>query len=267
MAELHDEQEVTLEEGEEFQTFEEPEEVIQEEDEPEAVEEQPEPEDDVPEKYRGKSAKEIIQMHQEAEKLVGRQSSEVGELRKLIDNYILNQSQPSKAQEEEDDIDFFTDPDKAVQRAIERHPKIKQAEELSLNMYQQQARAALQSKHPDFNQILGSAEFGQWVAASPVRVELFKRADANYDVDAANELLSTWKERQQIVNKTKEVEEKEIKRQRKVAATGGGKGGGEGKSRKIYRRADIINLQIKDPDRYMQLQDDILKAYAEGRVK
>ena len=39
----------------------------------------PEPQEpDIPDKYKGKTAEELVQMHQEAEKLLGRQSSEVG---------------------------------------------------------------------------------------------------------------------------------------------------------------------------------------------
>ena len=34
-------------------------------------------------------------MHQEAEKLLGRQSSEVGELRKVVDDYISSQTPPT----------------------------------------------------------------------------------------------------------------------------------------------------------------------------
>ena len=37
-------------------------------------------EDDIPDKYKGKSTAEIVRMHQEAEKLLGKQSGEVGEL-------------------------------------------------------------------------------------------------------------------------------------------------------------------------------------------
>ena len=36
---------------------------------------------------------------------------------------------------------------------------------------------------------------------------------------------------------------------------------------KVYRRADIIKLMKTDPERYNALSDEILKAYAEGRVK
>ena len=45
----------------------------------------------VPDKYNGKSLEDVVRMHQEAEKLLGRQSSEVGDLRKVVDSYINTQ--------------------------------------------------------------------------------------------------------------------------------------------------------------------------------
>ena len=78
----------------------------------EEVEQPQEP--NLPDKYQGKSLEEVVQMHQEAEKLLGRQSSEVGELRKVVDDYISTQTQPIAPQQQhvepEDDIDYFTDP-------------------------------------------------------------------------------------------------------------------------------------------------------------
>jgi len=56
------------------------------------VQTQEQVDDSVPEKYRGKSAKEIAQMHMEAEKLIGRQGSEVGELRRVVDDFIKTQA-------------------------------------------------------------------------------------------------------------------------------------------------------------------------------
>ena len=52
-------------------------------------------EEELPEKYRGKSAKEIAEMHQQAEKLIGKQGSEVGELRKVVDDFISTQTSKS----------------------------------------------------------------------------------------------------------------------------------------------------------------------------
>ena len=68
----------------------------------------PEPQEPspIPEKYQNKSAEELVQMHQEAEKLLGRQSSEVGELRKVVDNYIQTQLTPEQqAPQEVEEID------------------------------------------------------------------------------------------------------------------------------------------------------------------
>ncbi len=94
--------------------------------------EQPQEKLTVPEKYQNKSLEEVVQMHQEAEKLLGRQSSEVGELRKVVDDYISNQTTAPPAPQQqhvepEDDIDYFTDPQGAVNRAIENHPSVKEA--------------------------------------------------------------------------------------------------------------------------------------------
>ena len=83
--------------------------------------EQPQDQPTIPEKYQSKSLEEVVQMHQEAEKLLGRQSSEVGELRKVVDDYITSQPQqtaPQQYVEPEEDIDYFTDPQAAVNRAI-----------------------------------------------------------------------------------------------------------------------------------------------------
>ena len=91
-------------------------------------EEQPQ-EPNVPEKYQGKSVEELVQMHQELEKFSGKQSTEVGELRKVVDSYIQtelsNQQAPQEQQQEDDEVDFFVDPQTAVNRAIDNHPKIK----------------------------------------------------------------------------------------------------------------------------------------------
>ena len=80
-----------------------------------------EPQQALPDKYQGKSTAEIVQMHQEAEKLLGRQSSEVGELRKVVDTYIQGQTQldqGNQAQAEVEEIDFFSEPEKAIQQQI-----------------------------------------------------------------------------------------------------------------------------------------------------
>ena len=232
--------------------------------------EQPQEEPSLPEKYQGKSLEEVVQMHQEAEKLLGRQSSEVGELRKVVDDYIASQTQSAPQPqyvEPEDDIDYFTDPQGAVNRAIENHPKIREAQEYSQQYKQQAALATLSNKHPDMQEILGDPKFAEWIKASKIRTQLFVQADQEYNADAADELFSLWKERKTVTQQTAQVEKQARKQQLKAANTGNARGSGEGARKKVYRRADIIKLMRTDPDRYTALADEIMAAYAEGRVK
>lgn len=232
----------------------------------------PQEEDDIPEKYRGKSAKEIARMHQEAEKALGRQGSEVGELRRVVDDFIKAQTVTHKQQQNapdtvEDEVDFFADPEKAVSRAIANHPKIKEAEAVTAQMKLAEASARLNAAHPDAQVVSQDPEFQDWIAKSRVRQELFARADRNFDFDAADELLSTWKERKSVIESSKAIGQAERKQAVKAASTGSAKSAGESGSKKTYRRSDIIDLMVRDPERYAALSDEIMAAYAQGRVK
>ena len=233
----------------------------------EAAQEETSEEEGLPERYRNKDIKDIIQMHQEAEKLIGKQGNEVGELRRIVDEFIKSQTVSKQQAPQEDEIDFFADPDKYVQSAIEKHPKVQQAEMLAAQMKKAEALANLKTAHPDFQEVVTSADFQEWVGGSKVRKEMFRRADAQYDFDSAHELISTWKERQQLVSSTKKIEEVGRKQAIKTASTGSAKGTGEVSSKKVYRRQDIIELMARDRDRYEALQPEIMAAYAEGRVR
>jgi hypothetical protein len=243
------------------------EEVNQIQEEPQ-VEETPQEQEEIPEKYQGKSTAEIVRMHQEAEKLLGRQSSEVGELRSVVDNYIQTQLDTTPAtQEPEEDIDFFSDPDKAVERAIKNHPSIKAAEAQTQQYKQQTAQSQLQQRHPDMQEILQDGKFVDWIKGSKIRTQLFAQADTQYDYEAADELFTLWKERQQVVDQTVANEKASRKTAVKKASAGNAKGSGEAASRKVYRRSDIIKLMQTDPERYLSLSDEIMQAYQEGRVR
>ena len=233
-----------------------------------------EPVEELPEKYRGKSAMDIAKMHQEAEKLIGRQANEVHEVRSLADQ-LLKQQLDSKAKEakpieESLEDDFFADPASAVNRQVEKHPAVLEARQAALEMKRMKTAQQLSSKHPDFATIAQDAGFQDWVKSSAIRLNLFARADAEFDFESADELLSTYKELKQIkqqnqVQQSANVESKAQEQAMKAATVDVG-GAGE-TSRKVYRRADLIKLRMTDPDRYMQMSDEIMDAYASGRVK
>ena len=238
------------------------EEVEQEEiQEPEAQE--------LPKKFQGKSSTEIAEAYENLEKELGRKGQEIGELRKLTDSYLQSQiSSQSQQTTTSEPADFYDNPEEAVRQIIDNHPRFR---EFSEQTQQQQAALTaqqLEKEHPDFQQVITDGGFQEWVNGSKIRQRLYKEADS-YDFDAANELLTTWKERQ-MISKTKEVNESKKTKRDTAMKAGEGVSRASGEStagKKIYRRADLIRLKQTDPKRYQSLEDEIYEAYAEGRVK
>ena len=232
---------------------------------------------ELPEKYRGKALDEIIKMHQEAEKLIGRQAQEVGEVRKLADSLLKQQleskhdTQPSKAQE----IDWFEDPERAVKQAVENNPVLKKMQEEQAKQAQLVALQTIEKAHPDFVNVAQSDDFQQWVTSSKIRTRLYEQA-SDYDVDSALELLDTYKSLRNIKQQQQETVKAADESLKKVEAetrsknlkTAAVQQGGTGESTKpVYRRADLIRLRMQDPSRYESMAEEILQAYADGRVR
>jgi hypothetical protein len=227
------------------------------------------PEVQIPEKFQGKSVEDIVKSYTELEKLHGRQSREYGELRKLADDLVMRSMQPATPATPEEPVDIYTDPDKYIAKAIESNPRLQQIEAAAVSAKRTELLTELQNKYGKVDEIVSDPDFQDWVSKSRVRTELFVRADKGLDKDAALELLDTWTERK-MITKTKEARDMQEERLgQDISAAGsvkGNSGVSEG-SKKVYRRADIIRLQITDPKRYQQLMPEIRQAYSEGRVK
>jgi hypothetical protein len=228
------------------------------------IEQKPE----LPDKYRDKSLDEIVRMHQEAEKLIGKQAQEVGEVRKLADELIKQNlgSRQQQTRQEEPEVDFFENPQKAVQRTVDNHPDVQAAKQATLEMRRAQVQQRLAQEHPDFGEIAKEQDFANWVKSSPVRLRIFEQADAGYDYDSANELLSTYKQLRSVKQK-QSSDEGEVTRKQNLKAVGVDVGGSGESSKKVYRRADLIRLKMQDPNRYDALSDEIMQAYIEKRVR
>jgi hypothetical protein len=223
---------------------------------------------ELPEKYRAKSLEEVVRMHQEAERLIGKQAQEVGEVRKLADE-LLKQNLGAKQQQQtqdEPEVDFFENPQKAVQATIDKHPDVLAARQAGQDFKRMQIQQKLAKDHPDYSQVVNDAGFQEWVKSSPVRVGLYAKADGEFDYDSANELLSTYKELRGVKAQQASTADSASRTKSMKAAQVDVGGSGES-SKRVYRRADLIRLKMTDPARYETLNDEILSAYAEGRVR
>jgi len=223
---------------------------------------------DIPDKYRGKELSDIIKMHQEAEKLIGKQAQEVGEVRKLADELIKQNlaGKPQHIKEEEPEVDFFENPQAAVRKTVDNHPDVLAARQAGQEFKKMQIQQKLAQEHPDFGQIAQDTDFVNWVKSSPIRLGLYAKADGEFDYDSANELLSTYKQLRGVkARQTTDAGETQRKSNLKAAGVDVGGSGESGK--RVYRRADLIRLKMTDPDRYEALSGEIMQAYQDGRVK
>jgi len=223
---------------------------------------------ELPELYRNKSLEDVVKMHQDQVIMIGRQAQEVGEVRKLADELIKQNlgSKQQQTRQEEPEVDFFENPQKAVQRTVDNHPDILAARQITQEMKRAQIQQRLAQEHPDFGDIAKDQDFANWVKSSPIRIKIFEQADSGYDFDSANELLSTYKQLRSVKQK-QTSDDGEVTRKQNLKAVGVDVGGSGESSKKVYRRADLIRLKMQDPNRYDALSDEIMQAYQEGRVR
>jgi len=223
---------------------------------------------DVPNFYRDKSLEDVIKMHQEANKLIDRQGKEVGEIRKLADELIKQNLSSNKQpiKEEAPEVDFFENPKEAIRQTVDNHPDVVAGRQAAHDFKRMQIQQKLVQEHPDYGQVASDPDFANWVKSSPVRINLFAKADGEFDYDSANELLTTYKQLRGV--KAKQTSDAgEATRKTNLKAAGVDVGGSGESGKRVYRRADLIRLKMTDPNRYEALSDEIMQAYAEGRVK
>jgi len=223
---------------------------------------------DIPNFYRDKSLEDVIKMHQEANKLIDRQGKEVGEIRKLADELIKQNLSSNKQsiKEEAPEVDFFENPKEAIRQTVDNHPDVVAGRQAAHDFKRMQIQQKLAQEHPDYGQVASDPDFANWVKSSPVRINLFAKADGEFDYDSANELLTTYKQLRGV--KAKQTSDAgEATRKTNLKAAGVDIGGSGESGKRIYRRADLIRLKMTDPNRYEALSDEIMQAYSEGRVK
>ena len=243
-------------------------------------EETQQPEPKISDRYAGKSMEEVIEMQQEAEKLMSRQSEELGQhraavkkkdqlIQTLLDaqNKATDTAPPEEPVAQEDN--FFDDPVNAVNKAIENHPDVIKAREERMGNMQTHNLAALDKAYPNWQETVQDSTFQKFIGDSEARTEMFRLADTEYRSDLAIELFD-WYSSTEMSKKTQEAkagEKTRIQTDMKKTSSETRSSGDSVGGKKIYRRADLINLQVTDPNRYASLADEIHSAYAEGRVK
>jgi hypothetical protein len=227
-----------------------------------------EPEYEVPDKFKDKSIADVSKSYEELEKKLGRQAQELGDTRKLADDLLrqeLDKNRQTQAQQEEQPKEFdYDNPLESVRKMIQQELRPVR-DELKANQ-DVSTRDKLEQQHPDYMTIAASPEFSDWVNSSPIRADLYRRANDQLEYNAAVELLDTWK----ALNPAKETPskaetQKATKQKINELSTESGSTGQT--STKTFSRRELINLRATNPNKYYEMADEIRQAYSEGRVR
>lgn len=217
----------------------------------------------IPDKYKGKSLEQIIEMHINAEKEIGRQANEVGTYRELLKSMSEVQAPKpsqtdtteSKKPVEVSSDDLWDNPTGAIRAVVEE--TLKEAlTPLQQSQQQQQLEAqvkALMEAHPDAEEIGATEEFNQWVQAREYRLKDAQKWVESYDVSAADRLLSDYKEFKglQTQKPTEVVESEEgAVRKARAVATESGRGSGGPKGKETLSKREVMKVFINDRDLY-----------------
>jgi len=227
-----------------------------------------EPEYEVPDKFKDKSIADVSKSYEELEKKLGRQAQELGDTRKLADDLLrqeLDKNRQTQAQNTEEPTEFdYDNPLESVKKLIQK--------ELSPVREQLQAnrdistRDKLATQHPDYLDIASSPEFSDWVNSSPIRADLYRRANDQLEYNAAVELLDTWKALNPKKEAPSKAETQKVTKQ-KINELSTESGSTGQTSTKTFSRRELINLRATNPNKYYEMAEEIRDAYATGRVR
>lgn len=191
----------------------------------------------------------LISENEKLKKKLGDQGNEIGALRKAVDYSLQQQT----ARQEDDDL--YADPLEKDVRSVKN--------ELN-NLRTEQRLRELESKFPGFRELGQDESFVNWAQSTPYRQRLASRADG-MDLDAAEELLTSWEESRQAAGQAHSAATQ--KRANDLKAASMEKGSAGGGRKQYFSRTELIDLKINNPTKYQAMLPEIKAAYIEGRVR
>lgn len=222
-------------------------------------------------RFAGKSREEMERMLTDAQQMIGKQGQEIGDARiqieayKKADSFIQGQLSDNKPNEPKEELDYFGDPEKAIQKSIENNPVLAETRDTLKELKQQQAAQQIMAQHPDMVQIVQDQKFVDWVSQDATRMRLFNEANHDLNVDSANYIFNQYKRENQVAAPQTQSKPK-LAESVRAASSGAATGSSEPISKKRYRASDIRKLKKEDPQGYADREVEILAAYREGRV-
>lgn len=236
--------------------------------------------DEVPEKFRGKTAAEVLESLRNLESAYGRMANDLGTQRKLTDRLLdlkresdLTSNSQRRELPDVKSTELLENPAEVIDRIVS--DRLKAQQEQTAQQVREAELATAQQRffehHPDFNEIAQDPEFTKWLQGSTYRQRAAASAQSG-DWNAADDLLSEYKDRKQVRKPAKQEEspvDDNLQAARNASLeSSAAPEHASSKKGKTYRRSDLIRLRLEKPDQYYSedFQAEILAAYREKRV-
>ena len=230
--------------------------------------------DNIPDKFRGKSLGEVIDMYGNLERVLGRQGHEYGQLKTLADQLLQKQLEAPAAGSETSEVDgdaLLEKPDEVIGSLINNHPVIKKLDTTLVKLTRATSQQAFESNHGPATDWMNNEGFVAWIQKNPERTRRFNHANENFDFGVADDLVSTYKEvqgvQQEAVNEQRDAARRQASSPQAGAGSSAAQANGAARKKPIFSRAQLIELNMRDPARYKAMSKEITAAYAEGRVR
>jgi hypothetical protein len=233
----------------------------------------------VPDKFKGKTAEEIAQSYVELEKYQGTLNNQLGDYRSMTDRFLSIEEKRvadlETVEQEEFEIDpteLLSNPGKVLDEYYEnRRGKDPVYDNLTARLDQlegQVGQSALANKHADATDVINTPEFKSWVGEDSFRGRIAQQAVASKDVEALDYLLTQFKGITPASQDTGDTgsQSTEVQRAQSVVTESASSGNASVKSDKRFSRRKLVHLKMTNPDEYSARADEILMAYAQGRV-
>lgn len=233
---------------------------------------------EIPEKYRGKSLEEVIEMHRNAERRIGALSNELGTMRGIVTDLSKITRQPQETRTSvEDDVDLtgdelIADPVKAIRKVVKRDIE---RTELDRRESELQAQVQLETQRllndfGDIGAITQTEEFQEFATRTASRREDFQTAaygEGMAQVRAARRLLEDYADYKELVSKQNRNKRDEEVDEAKRSSTEGGGNAGRVSSKPVFKESEVLEVISKEPEKWRSpsYQAEIMKAIKEGR--
>jgi hypothetical protein len=233
---------------------------------------------EIPEKYRGKSLGEVIEMHRNAERRIGALSNELGTMRGIVTDLAKITRQPQETRTSvEDDVDLtgdelIADPVKAIRKVVKRDIERTELDrrESELQTQVQLETTRLLNDFGDIAAITQTEEFQEFATRTASRREDFHTAaygEGMAQVRAARRLLEDYADYKELVGKQNKNKRDEEVDEAKRSSTEGGGNAGRVSSKPVFKESEVLEVISKEPEKWRSpsYQAEIMKAIKEGR--